>query len=230
MILDNVPSKVVAIYAHPDDVEIACGATLAKWAANDAEIFAVVCARGEKGGDNPNPCHRTRRKEVVEAAEILGVKGVEFLDYPDWEVENTLEFRKRLVKIIRQYKPEVIFCPDPTAIFFGEYYYNHLDHRNTGWATLDACFPAAGSKSYYPELGEAHKVNFVMLSGTLEPNCWVDVSGYLNLKVLALTRHQTVVGEDTFWVKEQVELRARSEGMKCGVDFAEGFRRIEAIS
>ena len=84
------------------------------------------------------------------------------------------------MRVVRELRPDVVLCPDPTAVFFGDGYFNHRDHRVTGWATLDAVAPAAGNPHYFPEhLAEGlavHQVRAVYLSGTLEPNCWVDIA------------------------------------------------------
>jgi hypothetical protein len=72
---------------------------------------------------------------------------------------------------VRELRPEIVLCPDPTAVFFGDGYFNHHDHRVTGWATLDAIAPAAGNPHYFPEHLrdglEVHQVSSVYLSGTL---------------------------------------------------------------
>jgi LmbE family N-acetylglucosaminyl deacetylase len=226
MIFQEIPESAMMIYAHPDDGETACGATVAKWTKAGCLVYSVVCAKGEKAQRVNSDMFLKRKKEAQEAAKILGLKDIEFLNYPDGEIENTVNFRKELVKLIRLYKPQIVFCPDPTAVFFGDFYYNHVDHRNTGWAVLDACFPAAGSQGYYPELGPPHKVDFALLSGTMHANVWIDVAGYLDYKIAALKKHRTVVGEDESWLKDQVTYNARTEGELCGLSYAEGFRRV----
>ena len=94
---------------------------------------------------------------------------------------------------MRELRPEVVLCPDPTAVFFGDGYFNHRDHRVTGWATLDAVAPAAGNPHYFPEHSReglaVHHVRAVYLSGTLEPNCWIDIGDTLERKIDALFCH-----------------------------------------
>ncbi len=79
---------------------------------------------------------------------------------------------------------------DPTAVFFGQHYINHRDHRTTGWATLDAVAPAACNPHYFPEAGPPHTVRWsCILSGTLEPDVWVDVSATIDRKAAAIACH-----------------------------------------
>ena len=131
-----------------------------------------------------------RVEETAKAAALLGFAGHFHLDYPDGELPDDQELRGAIVRVVRELAPEVVLCPDPTAVFFGDGYFNHHDHRVTGWATLDAVAPAAGNPHYFPEhLAEGlavHQVRAVYLSGTLEPNCWIDIGDTLERKIDAL--------------------------------------------
>ena len=95
--------------------------------------------------------------------------------------------------------PDAVLCPDPTAVYFGDRYFNHRDHRVTGWATLDAIAPAAGNPHYFPEqIAEGlavHQVRDVYLSGTLEPNCWVDIGDTLERKIDGLFCHASQLAD-----------------------------------
>lgn len=222
-------TRVMAVYAHPDDPEVSCGGTLRRASASGGEAHLVVCASGDKGavtpGQDPGLLASRRRDEVNEAAEILGLTTVEFLDLPDGEFDNTLDVRERLVAHIRAVRPEVVICPDPTAVLFGETYFNHRDHRVVGWATLDACAPAAASPLYFPDSGPPHQVGSVLMSGTLEPNVYVDVSGFLDDKIAAVASHSSQIPEDSD-VSVHLRRRAQEEGAQAGVGEAESFRSL----
>jgi LmbE family N-acetylglucosaminyl deacetylase len=230
-LLVTTPARALAVYAHPDDPEISCGATLAVWAAAGAEVHVLTCTRGEKGSSDPGTdteeLASRRAAEAAAAADVLGLSGHTQLPVGDGEVENTSELRGSIVEAIRRVRPEVVLCPDPTAVIFGDTYYNHHDHRVVGWATLDAVAPAAGNPHYFPAAGPAHRVGAVLLSGTLEPNVWVDVAATLETKVAALARHRTQLGDnDEDWLRAVVEARAEGDGRAAGTRYAEGFRRL----
>lgn len=229
-VLDEVPDRVLAVYAHPDDPEISCGGTLASWAGAGAEVHVLVCARGEKGcadpGPGPDEVARLRTREMEEAGAVLGLAGRRRLDLDDGDLANTPSLRRDIVTAVRDLRPDVVLCPDPTAIFFGDTYFNHADHRVVGWATLDAVSPAAANARYFPEAGPAHRVPTVLLSGTLEPNAWVDVSGTLDVKVHAVLRHASQFAEGAEWIREVLAQRAADGGRVAGVTYAEGFRRL----
>src|SRR5687768_12871056 len=127
----DVPRCALAIYAHPDDPEVSCGGTLARWAAAGSEVHMVICARGDKGSTDPRVERAAlavqRRNEVAASAVALGVASWEVLDHDDGELEDTREFRAELVAIVRRTTPEAVVCPDPTAILFGQHYFNHRD-------------------------------------------------------------------------------------------------------
>jgi LmbE family N-acetylglucosaminyl deacetylase len=132
--------------------------------------------------------------------------------------------------VVRELKPTVVLCPDPTAVFFGDSYFNHHDHRVTGWATLDAVAPAAGNPHYFPEQLASglsvHTTSAVYLSGTLEPNCWVDISHQLERKIDALFCHASQLDEAGDWFRQFLRERAEDAGRQAGVKYAEGFRRL----
>lgn len=229
-LVEEVPAVVLAVYAHPDDPEVAAGGTLAKWAAAGAVVHVCICADGDKGSLDPatDPAElvRRRRAETGEAGRILGVAAHHWLGYADGELDDGPELRGRLVELIRAVRPAAVVAPDPTAVFFGQAYVNHRDHRTTGWAAIDAAAPASGNPHYFPGRGPAHRVEFLYLSGTLEPDVWVDVSETIDAKAAAIACHATQLGEAGEWLRGAVRQRAEEAGREASVPLAEGFRRI----
>ena len=237
-LLDEVPARALAVYAHPDDPEVSCGGTLARWAAAGAEVHVLLLTRGDKGssepGTDPSALAARRAAEVDAAARVLGLAGHEQLGAGDGELDNTAELRARIVAVIRRIRPDIVACPDPTAVFFGDSYFNHRDHRVTGWAVLDAVSPAAGSPLYFADAGPAHAVGQVLLSGTLDPNVWVDVGETIDTKVRALRCHESQLHAAAFgheggtaaWLGALLRQRAEDGGRRAGVRYAEGFRRL----
>jgi LmbE family N-acetylglucosaminyl deacetylase len=224
------PASALAIYAHPDDPEVSCGGTLARWAASGAAVAVCIAAAGDKGSLDPDtdPAELAGRRhaEVTAAGAVLGVARHHRLEYPDGGLEDDRELRGRLVALIRQVRPEVVVCPDPTAVFFGQHYANHRDHRVLGWAALDAVSPAAGNPHYFPEAGAAFQPRALFLSGTLEPDVWIDITDTIDIKAEALGCHASQLGAPGEWLRSVVRRRAEEGGRQAGVRYAEGFRRL----
>ena len=233
MVDDEIPERVLAIYAHPDDPEISAGGTLARWADAGSEVHVLITTRGDKGSDDPdidtNALADLRMQETAAAAHVLGVTP-HHLDHPDGELTDDRALRLELVRSVRSLRPDVVCCPDPTAVFFGDGYFNHRDHRITGWAALDAVAPAAGNPHYFPELRaeglKVHAVSAVYLSGTLEPNTWVDITATLERKIEALFCHGSQLVETGDWFRQFLRDSAEEAGRAAGVTYAEAFRRM----
>lgn len=229
-LLRETPAKVLAIYAHPDDPDVSCGGTLANWAKQGAEVHVIIATSGDKGTTDPavEPADLARRRlaEAAEAAAVLGVAGQHVLGHPDGELADDLGLREELVTWIRRLKPDTVLCPDPTAVFFGEDYFNHRDHRVMGFAALDALSPAAALPHYFPKAGPTHQAERALLSGTLEPSVWVDVSATIEAKVAAVACHRSQFAGDGEWARQAVRRRAEEDGRRAGVAYAEGFRRL----
>ena len=229
-LVEQAPASALAIYAHPDDPEVSCGGTLARWAAAGADVHVLVCTQGDKGSSdasvNPRRLAKQRAGEIAAATEALGLAGHRTLPYRDGEIENDVELRGKLVRVLRELRPEVVICPDPTAVFFGQSYFNHHDHRVVGWAALDAVSPAAGQPHYFPDTGAPHQVSCAYLSGTLEPDVWIDISATIDVKAQALLCHESQLGETGEWLRTVVRQRAEEAGRQAGVRYAEGFRRL----
>jgi LmbE family N-acetylglucosaminyl deacetylase len=225
-----VPERVLAVYAHPDDADVSCGGTMARWVSEGASVSVVVCASGDKGSSDPTvlPSELAARRagEVRQAMAALGVQAHHLLGHADGELTNDARFREELVGLVRSVRPDVVLCPDPTAVFFGGGYVNHRDHRVVGWATLDAVAHEARSPHYFPSAGDAHRVDEVWLTGSLEPDTWVDISATLDAKTEALRAHESQVAEAGEWLRTFVQERAEEAGRRSGVRYAEGFRRL----
>jgi LmbE family N-acetylglucosaminyl deacetylase len=190
-----------------------------------------ICADGDKGSPDPaadrSQLVARRRDEVAASGQILGVKAHYWLGYPDGELDDERELRARLVALIREVRPDAVVAPDPTAIYFGQHYLNHRDHRVVGWAALDAVSPAAANPHYFPNAGPAHSVAVVYLSGTLEPDVWVDISETIDVKAAAVACHASQVGESGEWLRRAVRQRAEEAGREATVGFAEAYRRLQ---
>ena len=145
------------MYAHPDDPDVSCGGTLARWVSGGSEVHVLVCTNGDKGTTDPDvlpgDLAGTRAIEMSEAAKVLKLAGLHTLGHPDGEIDNDAKLREQVVRYVRELRPEAVLCPDPTAVLFGEDYLNHRDHRETGFAVLDALSPAAALPELLSDIG-----------------------------------------------------------------------------
>jgi LmbE family N-acetylglucosaminyl deacetylase len=228
--MEETPGVVLAVYAHPDDADVACGGSLARWAKAGAAVHLVVCTDGGKGTTDPavDPVQLAaeRAAELESSSALIGLATVENLRFPDGELPDSDDVRRTLVQRVRALRPDVVCGHDPTAVFFGQDYFNHRDHRIAGAALLDAVAPAAALPHYFPGAGPAHQVSTVLLSATLEPNEWVDITDTIEAKASAVECHRTQFAGQDGWAGEAVRRRAAEEGKRAGAAYAEGFRRL----
>ena len=227
-IFGEIPERVLAVYAHPDDADVSCGGTLGAWAAAGSEVHLVVVTQGEKGTQDSDvdtmELAARRAVEVHEAADALGIASVEFLGIPDGEALEAAWLLEALVARIRRLRPQACLGHDPTSVFFGSVYISHRDHRAAGWALIDAVAPASAMPHYFPGAGAPFQVEHLLLSGTLNPDVFIDISSSIEAKVAAVRAHHSQLGLEPEWVANSVSERAAQDGRIAGVPFAEGFR------
>ena len=234
---DNVyiPESALIVVAHPDDIEFSCAGTLARWARAGTRLCYVLCTSGEVGIAEPGmtkaKATEIREAEQRAAAEIVGAQEVIFLREPDGMLVPTLELRKKLVREIRRFRPEVVVSGDPTIVWAGEDYINHPDHRAAATATLDATFPAAGQPNLFEELEEeglkAHKPRKVYVTGWTQDELYVNITDTIDIKVASLRAHKSQMRD---WdpeprVKEWAAERAKGKEMA----YAEAFCTVTLV-
>jgi LmbE family N-acetylglucosaminyl deacetylase len=229
---NDIPRRAMLIYAHPDDIEFSAAGTAARWARGDCEVTYVVITDGNVGSHEEGMTSvrvaEIRRSEQEAAAAVAGAKRCIFLGYHDGLLQPTLELRKDLVRLIRQHKPDVVICGDPTVFFPNNRRINHPDHRAAATAAIDAVFPAAEMPLLYPEL-EAdgltpHKVSHVLISNPAEATFFVDITETIDVKLQALAEHRSQLGD---WDPEEpIRTWAAETGNRVGFAYAEAFRLI----
>lgn len=235
MPVDRLPSpeRVLVVAAHPDDIEFGAGGTVARWVREGAEVRYILVTRGDKGSDDPDvdPAElaATRDAEQRAAAACLAVRGVDFLDEPDGQVQATLDLRERITWAVRSFRPEAVMSHDPTVLFVNNEWVNHPDHRAVGQSVVDAVFPTARDPlnfRHHLERGlAAWKVAELYLWSTNEANQLVDIGDTLEAKLEALACHRS---QFRSWpdVAAWVRRRAEELGEHAGYPAAEGFRRV----
>ena len=202
MLSDGEVQRVLAIVAHPDDVDFSAAGTIAGWTDAGIEVVYCIVTDGDAGGhDDAMPRSEIaplRRKEQTAAAACVGVSDLRFLGYPDGMVEATLGLRRDLARVIRQVRPDRVLCPSPERNY-ARIGVSHPDHRAVGSAALDAIYPDARNPYAFPELRteeglEAWSVREVWLPGGPVPNHYVDVTDTFDRKLAALRAHESQTG------------------------------------
>jgi LmbE family N-acetylglucosaminyl deacetylase len=225
------PKTLMAIMAHPDDIDFGSSGSIAKWCSEGWTVYYVLATSGDKGTHEPDftpqELAATREKEQRDAARVLGVKEVFFLGYPDGFLEPTHELREQLVRLFRVYKPHVVLTWDGFRPSF-----NHNDHRNIGIAVRDALFPAVRDRLYFPEHAQEGldevRVNEILLVGSPDPNYFVDISDFIEKKADAILAHRSQVqSHDRDELIKQMRSRGRRPG---GRGLVESFKRIHMRS
>ena len=222
-------ADVMVITPHPDDAEFGVAGSVVNWVREGKAVVYVVCTNGDKGTSDPDlkPAElaKIRETEQLAAAKLLGVREVIFLRHPDQSLEDTPEFRKELVRLIRMYRPDTVVTADPYRRYIW-----HRDHRIAAQVTMDAIFPYARDVHSYPELLEEslepHRVTEVLFWGSPDTNHRLDITDTFDIKMDALACHKSQIPPDRF-LEMKERIRERYHLMAEGEDFelAETFHR-----
>lgn len=213
----NAPHSVLAIGAHPDDVEFGIGGTLAKWAAQGTIIHHLVCTDGSKGTWDPMSDTASlviqRQQEQRNAALALGSTGtVSFLEYIDGDLEHSREVVDRIALAIRTIRPTVVATHDPW-----KRYRLHPDHRNAGLNVCDAIVAARDPhflKHHMSDHGVTHhRPDALMFWEADEPNHCEDVTDWVETKLTALEMHVSQF-ESTMKATDDTEMDSFRQRMR----------------
>jgi len=230
---EYIPKRALSIHAHPDDQEFTVAGTLALWVKAGCEVVSVIVTSGDAGSNDPD-CNEESKPELAKLREteqtnanaILGIKETIFLHYPDGELEPTLALRRDLTRLIRRFKPDTVVTGDPQGVFYGNGYINHPDHRAAAQAALYAVFPSSETRLIFTELlGEGlepHKVKRLYVHGSEKSDTWVDITGTVDIKVSALKKHVSQLGN---WdPTKMIHEWAAEEGKDHAFNYAEAYK------
>lgn len=226
---------ILAIGAHPDDVELGCGGTLAKLIKAGKTVAVVDLTKGELGTRGTD---ETRKAEAEESSRILGISHRENLGMRDGFFQNDEEHQMKVVKIIRKYRPEILFCNAVED--------RHPDHAKGSKLVSDACFLAGLRKIETVEEGENQEVwrpkqvfHYIQWKD-IEPHFAVDISEEMEKKMEACLAFKTQFYDPdsdepmtpiaTKDFLESLRYRAQNLGRLSGVDYAEGFTTEKLIA
>ncbi|MEM9465387.1 MAG: PIG-L deacetylase family protein [Actinomycetota bacterium] len=239
------PSSVLAIGAHPDDIEFECGASLAKWGAAGAAIHFLVCTDGSKGtwdvdADKDELIARREAEQAIAAQRIHPGAEVHFLRAVDGELTNTVERRGDVARVIRRTTPDIVLGHDPWRRWR-----MHPDHRAAGFLTVDAVVAARDPHYHREHMGEGlahHRPSALLLFECEEPDHVESIAPvHLDAKVDALLAHESQF-ETTMAIDEDDDGRqaqafadrtlreARDHGRLAGIGLGEAFRLMDPAS
>ena len=223
---DSLATDVLAIAAHRDDVEQTCGGTLLRMASRGLRTSILDLTQGE-AGTRGNAEDRAR--EAVDAAQLLGVSWRQALDMPDGGLENTLENRLKIVRVLRLLRPRVVILPYWQA--------RHPDHAITATLGYEACFLSGlakvdtGSAPHRP-----FKIVYASLYADVRPSFIVDITPFIEQRHLALMAYRSqyanqAAGSGIFVAEEEIRERTFAEArhyvLLAGVRYGEPFVQKE---
>lgn len=220
--------------AHPDDMEFGAAGTLAVWADAGAEVSLCVVTDGSTGTQDQELMGErlaaVRRKESRRAADVIGIKDLVWLGWPDGYVEYTLDLRRAIARVFRKYRPHRFMVMDPTPTI-EDRFINHPDHRAVGQASLDVTLTAGTTPGHFPELLEEglhpwRGLRELWIAGPGTKPTAVDVSTVIDRKIEALLCHQSQVGSNAEQIAEFVRTYTAEAGKAAGYGYAETFQVI----
>jgi len=219
-------TRVLGVFAHPDDVDFGAGGTVARWAAAGLEVACLVVTRGDAGGFDATPREQMpaiREAEQRAAAAALGVGTVDFLDgYHDGTLTPTIELRREITAAIRRWRPDRVLTSSPLRRWDRIAGPSHPDHLAVGEATTCAIYPDARNEFAFPDLMAAGLkpwvVREVWYVGGPAPDHAVDVTETMAAKLAALRSHtsQTSHFDLEKVLRERMGLTAQTAGLPDG--------------
>lgn len=226
---------ILAIGAHPDDVELGCGGTIAKMISEGKTVAIIDLTKGELGTRGTD---KTRRQEAADATKILGISARENLEMKDGFLQNSEEYQMRIVKMIRKYQPEIVLANATDD--------RHPDHAKAAKLVSDACF-LSGLKKIETALDDKnqefwrpkHIFHFIQWK-EIEPDFVIDISDFMEKKIEACMAYKTqfynpeskepVTPIATKDFLESLTYRAQNLGRLSGCTYAEGFTAEKMIA
>ena len=227
--------RVLVVTAHPDDVDFGAAGTVAAFTDAGVAVAYCIVTDGEAGGEDRSlprsEMAEIRRREQRAAAAEVGVTDITFLGYPDGRVAATLDLRRDISRVVRQFRPQRVLAQSPER-YWDRVFASHPDHLAAGEAAACAVYPDARNPFAHPELLdeglEPHTVDELWLMAFPVPTVAVDTSATFERKVAALRSHRSQVGDGEHlegMLREWSEGVARQAGMPDG-SLAEAFRVV----
>lgn len=230
---DEIAGPVLVVAAHPDDIEVHCGGTVAQLVAQSKTVICVLCTSGNRGTDNPEMTMEEigaiRENEQKEASKILGVTDFRFLRHDDGDLAFIMpQLREEIVRLIREVKPKTIISHDPYPGDGGPDSCSiYPDHTTVGLVAFQSAYVCAPGPLFYPEhLTDGlttHKPESMYCTMSAHPSLFIDITNVWPTKQAAIREHKSQ-GRATLECDREMERINRENGGRGGVAFAEAFR------
>ena len=215
--------RVLAVVAHPDDLEYGAAAAVARWTDEGSEVIYVLATRGEAGIATMSPAKAGAVREAEQRAGGLhvGVRTIEFLDHRDGMIEYGLDLRRDIAAKIREHKPDTLLLSNHREGWGYPGTLNSPDHRNVGWATLEAAGDA-GNRWIFPELNSPpHQIARALVTGSPDGAHVLEVApSHVDRAVASLAEHRAyleALGEQAMADPEFVRRGLEATGARAGV-------------
>jgi len=232
--------RILVVVAHPDDADFGAAGTMALASKQGAQIHYLIATKGQRGSDDEKMTEKEiseiREKEQKNAAKILGIEKVIFMNYRDGELEADLDLKEKIVRFLKKFRPDYVFTMDPAHFYYQRPNFdfdlvNHPDHRAIGEAVIDACYPLVRTSLFFPKHLKhglrPHKVTKIFLFSFLPAKIGylIDITKTIDLKILALSEHKSQSGNSKE-VHKWIKIGARKVGKIAKCKYAEAFTLI----
>jgi LmbE family N-acetylglucosaminyl deacetylase len=197
--------KILAIGAHPDDIELGAGGTIARHVKNGDEVIFLILTYGEKTGSRD-----IRKKEALMSAKKLNVKFVEFAGFPDTEIPNSIETINAIEQVIEKYKPQRVYTHCVKDI--------HQDHRAAAYASISAA----------RKIPQVFSFESPLVHPNFTPQYFIDITDTIDLKIKALKCFKSQKVKE-YLKAEAIEGLAKFRGFQAGIRYAEAFEVIRVV-
>ena len=223
---DSEIKRVLIVMAHPDDCDFGAGGTIAQWTSQGIEVSYCIITNGDQGGEESGiPLEQmaaVRQQEQRDAGKALGVSSITYLNYRDGWLAPSMELRKEIVKAIRIAKPDRMVVQSPERNY-ERVFASHPDHLAAGETAVQAVYPDARNPFAFTDLKEAGfepwRVREVWMTGSPNPNHFVDITDTFDKKIAALHAHvsQTAHNKELEnMVREWGKRNAQANGLPEG--------------
>ena len=223
---DEEIKRILVVMAHPDDCDFGAGGTIAQWTSRGIEVSYCIITNGDQGGEASDfpleEMAQVRQREQRAAGKELGVENVTFLNYRDGSLFPSLELRKEIVREIRRAKPDRMVVQSPERNW-ERIFASHPDHLAAGETAIQAVYPDARNPYAFIDLKDAGfepwRVRELWITGSPQPNHYVDITDTFSKKMAALHAHvsQTAHNKELEeMVRSWGERNAEANGLPAG--------------